>query len=306
MKRASLLRPTVLIRFSEIAIKSSKTRRWLTQRLIEHIKYILKLKGIENFEVINDYSRLFIESNNPELVVEYVSTLVPGAASLSIVNRCETENSKIEKIIEQFYKKQIRESKSFAVRVRRTGEHSFSSVELAAKIGEYIITSNSDVKLKVDLTDPGYTLHLDVRGKTTYVFDNITKGLGGLPVGCQGNVLVLISGEEEDIANIFQLYKRGANTFIYSISKKEKLSEVYINRIEEKLILQPKIGKMQERIFFIKEDLKIYDLLGHYDNCDCKGIAVSRNVFNEVSSKIPVTIPIFVPHLVTSIDENDL
>ncbi|MHA2308240.1 MAG: hypothetical protein ACXABJ_03095, partial [Candidatus Heimdallarchaeaceae archaeon] len=47
-----------MIRFSEIAIKSSKTRKWLTQRLVDHIKYVLNLKNIKNFNVINDYSRL--------------------------------------------------------------------------------------------------------------------------------------------------------------------------------------------------------------------------------------------------------
>jgi len=306
MKGSIQLKPTILIRFSEIAIKSSKTRRWLTQRLIEHIKYVLKLKNIENFEVVNDYSRLFIEADNPKLVAEYISDLIPGTASLSIVNRCETDIDQIESIIDQSYRDKIRESESFAVRVRRTGEHSFSSVELAAKLGEYIIKSNSDIDLKVDLTNPAYTLHLDVRGKTTYIFDRIIKGLGGLPVGCQGNVLVLINGEEEDIANISQLYKRGANTILYSLRERVKMSDEYISRIEDKLRLQPKINKMQERIFFIKKDLEIEDILEYYKKFDCKSIATSKEVFNEISSKIPVTIPLFVPHLVSSPNEKDL
>ncbi|MCG3225348.1 MAG: hypothetical protein H7645_00400 [Candidatus Heimdallarchaeota archaeon] len=306
MKEAIQQKPTVMIRLSEIAIKSSKTRRWLTQRLVNHIKYILNLKNIKNFNVINDYSRLFVETDEAELVSEYVSTLIPGTASLSIVHRCNTDTKEMEKIIDKSYKDNIRKSASFSVRVRRTGNHPFTSVELAAKLGEYIINSNSDIQLKVNLTNPDYSIHFDVRGETTYIFDEIKSGLGGLPVGCQGNVLVLISGEEEDIANIIQLYKRGANTIIFSINKREDLSQKFIDQIKEILILQPKIKKLRDNIFYVENELDIQEILVYYNKYECKGISVSKTLFNEISSIFPVTTPLFVPHLVTTIDRKDL
>ncbi|NPD89879.1 MAG: hypothetical protein HGN29_14290 [Asgard group archaeon] len=306
MKDSIQHKPTVMIRFSEIAIKSSKTRRWLTQRLVNHIKYVLNLKSIKNFEVINDYSRLFVESDEPELISKYISTLIPGTASLSIVHKCNTDIKEMEMIIDEFYKDNIRSSESFSVKVRRTGNHPFTSVELAAKLGEYIINSNSDIQLKVNLTNPDYTLRFDVREETTYIFDEIKSGLGGLPVGCQGNVLVLISGEEEDLANIIQLYKRGANTMIFSICKRENLSKKFINQIEEILILQPKIRKLQHKIFYGENELDIQEIIDYYSKFECKGISVSNTLFNKVSSMFPVTIPLFVPHLVTAINRKDL
>lgn len=306
MKEAIQHKPIVLIRFSEIAIKSPKTRRWLTQRLVDHIKYILNIKNIENYEVINDYSRLFVESDDSELVSEYIASLIPGIASLSIVYKIETEIQEIEKIIDEFYKDNIRNSSSFAVRARRTGKHSFSSVELAAKLGEYIIDSNSDIQLKVNLTNPDYTLHLDVRGEVTYIFDSTKAGLGGLPVGCQGNVLVLVNGEEEDIANIIQLYKRGANTLIYSMEKKKNLPNEFLENIKEILALQPKTSKLYHNILFVKNEFEIEDLLEAYSKFDCKGISVSNSIFTELSSLLPVEIPLFIPHLASEINREEL
>ena len=300
MKKTNTFKPTVLIRFSEIAIKGSKTRKWLTQRLINHIKYILKLKNIKDFEVINDYSRLFIESNSSELVSEYVSTLVPGIASLSIVYESNTEIEEIKKMIDSLFRERLRKAKSFAVRVRRTGRHTFTSVELAATLGEYILNSNSDIQLKVNLTNPEYILHLDVRGEITYIFDSIESGLGGLPVGCQGNVLVLISGEEEDITNIMQLYKRGVNTLIYSNKRECEISKEFLEKTEKIITLQPKMSKLHQKIFYASNDLDIHEILNYYNGFDCKGIAVSKSIFEEISKIIPVTIPIFVPNLVTT------
>jgi thiamine biosynthesis protein ThiI len=306
MKEAIQHKPIVMIRFAEIAIKSSKTRRWLTQRLVDHIKYVLNLKNIQNFEIINDYSRLFVVSNDSEKVSDYIAALIPGTASLSIVYKVNTNLDEIGKIIDEYFKNNIRTSSSFAVRVRRTGDHVFTSVELAAKIGEYIIDSNSDIQLKVNLTNPDYTLHLDVRGTTTYVFDNSKAGLGGLPVGCQGNVLVLVRGEEEDIANIIQLYKRGANTIIYAIETKQNMPEKFLESISKILVLQPKTSKLQRNILFVENGFDIQEILEVYKKYNCKGISISKTLFSEFSSLLPVSIPLFVPHLASEVDRKDL
>ena len=102
MREAIQHKPIVMIRFSEIAIKSSKTRRWLTQRLVDHIKYVLSLKNIQNFEVINDYSRLYIVSDDSKRVSEYIASLIPGTASLSIVYEVDTNIDEIKRIIDEF------------------------------------------------------------------------------------------------------------------------------------------------------------------------------------------------------------
>jgi len=296
----------VMIRFSEIAIKGSKTRKWLTDILIKHIKYVLSLKGIEDFEVINEYSRLFIHSEESEKVNSTISSLVPSVASSSVVYRSPTEIKDIKNIINSEFLKKIRENSSFAVRVKRTGKHSFTSMELASLLGEYILDKTTDIPLKVNLTNPDYTIYLDVRDDSTYLFDCVVKGIGGLPVGCQGNILVAINGEEEDIANLIQIYKRGANTIIYSLVEKEKLSQIYIKKVKRIIEIQPDLKGKDDVLIFSKEGFERNGFLDFYDQQNCKGISLSNAISDKYAPQIPVSIPLFVPHLVDKINEEEI
>ncbi|MHA1224580.1 MAG: THUMP domain-containing protein [Candidatus Heimdallarchaeaceae archaeon] len=143
--------PKIMVRFSEIGIKSAKTRKWLTKRLIRHIEYVLKLLGVGSFQVINKYSRIFIlTAENINLIGKGLSRLVPGIASLSFVYQTTSNIEEIKNTVKTIFLKEIREKNSFAVKTKRIGTHSYSSVELSAEIGEYIL-NNMDKKIHVNL-----------------------------------------------------------------------------------------------------------------------------------------------------------
>ncbi len=297
----------ILIRFSEIAIKGAKTRKRFTHILINHIKYVLfNLFNITNFDVKNLYSRILVSSENIVQVNNIVSSCIPGIVSTSIVHKTSTQTENINEIIKNHYLDEIGKIEAFAVRVKRTGNHTFSSIEFAANIGSFIYTSFPEGKLKVDLTNPEYVLHLDIRGDDTYIFDHKTDGLGGIPAGSQGNVLVLISEEEEDLANILQLYKRGANTLIYSLKSEKEYSESFLQHLQWLIQLQPALKKREQLIYFPLENSDVSNILEVYKYNKCLGIALSTKMFETYSSLFPVKIPLFVPHLVTKIQKGEL
>jgi len=159
----------LLVRFSEIAIKSTKTRKWLTTRLVNHMEYILKKYYKEHFEIVREYSRIYVVAENIAKVEKILTTIVPGIANTSQVYHCFTDIEKIKENIQKNFFDKIQKNKEFAVKVRRVGKHDFSSIELAAKIGEYILEKNEE--LKVNLTEPQYTLNIEVRGNDSYIFD---------------------------------------------------------------------------------------------------------------------------------------
>lgn len=293
----------VMIRFSEIAIKSSKTRRWLTNQLIEHIKYVLDNHHFNNFQIIKEYSRIFITTKEPKRVCKIISSLVPGIASTSIVYHTSTDLNKIKQIIQIHFSKDIRSSKTFAVKVKRTGKHNFTSIELAAQLGEYILESNSDIQLKVNLSNPDYVLNVEVRDVDTYTFDRIVKGLGGLPTGCQGRALVLVEGTIEDISNIIQLYKRGVSTIIYSLESKNKLTNDFRKKVEYILALQNRLKIKEREIFFNDTEDEI---MMFYTKNKCLAIGISKTLFEKISKIIPLSIPLLVPHLVTEINKEEI
>lgn len=297
----------VLIRFSEIAIKGAKTRKRFTNILINHLKYVLfNLYNITNFDVKNLYSRILVSSEKIVQVNKIIASCIPGVVSTSIVHKTSTKTENINEIITNHYLDKISKKKAFAVRVKRTGNHTFSSIEFAANIGSFIYDSFPKGKLKVDLTNPEYVLYLDIRGEDTYIFDHKTEGLGGIPAGSQGNVLVLISEEEEDLANILQLYKRGANTLVYSLKSEKEYSESFLQHLQWLIELQPGLKKKEQPIYFPLENSDISNILKFYKYNKCLGIALSAKMFETYTSLFPVKIPLFVPHLVTRKQKGEL
>ncbi|MHA1347262.1 MAG: THUMP domain-containing protein [Candidatus Heimdallarchaeaceae archaeon] len=298
--------PSILIRFSEIGIKSAKTRKWLTRKLISHMEFVLKNNGIEDFQIENRFSRIFIFSEETDKIVHLLSNFIPGIANISKVYDCKTDFQEITDLIRESFFEKLRNHSTFAIKVKRTGKHPFSSVEIAADIGEFILDNLEEKKLRVNLTDPEYYLYLEIREGMTYVYDQVSKGLGGLPAGCQGKVLVIISGEDEDIANILQLYKRGAITLIYSISQFSQYSKGYQEAISKLLALQQNLKKIERVIFSNVKQFHVEEALNHYQKSQCLSIAMSKAIFEELSMKIPTTIPIFVPHLVENPKEKEI
>ena len=295
-----------MVRFSEIGIKSSKTRKWLTNRLISHIRYVLRKNDIIDFEIENRFSRILISSNQAEKIIEILSKYVPGISSVSIVEECATDFGSITQLIEAKFFDKLYNYSTFAVKVKRTGKHSFTSVEFAGKIGEFILSNYQKSELKVDLTNPEYTLNLEIRENDTYIFDLISRGIGGLPAGCQGNVLVLITGEKEDISNAFQLYKRGATTSFYSIGQFTDYPESFQRSINELVDLQPRLKKTENIVSSSSDTINIEEILEINKLSKSLGIVMAKPIFEEISSMIPTSIPIFVPHLVDEMKEEEL
>lgn len=296
----------IMVRFSEIAIKGSKTRRWLTKRLVTHIEYVLRLYGISDYKVINDYSRIFVESSQLLETEKFIAHLVPGVSSLSIVRSCSSNLEEIKECVKEFFFQNFKEGMSFSVRARRTGKHPFSSVELGAIIGEFILENNVKKKLKVNLDKPEYTLQIEVRDKSAYIFDRISKGMGGLPVESQGRVLVIASNEDEDISNILHLYKRGGITYVYSIENQENINDETLQLLHKMLDLQPKLKNEENRLFLLANEFEISQMLDFYKENQCLAITMTKAIFNKISSEIPTSIPIFVPHLAVDVDKHEI
>ncbi|MHA1686667.1 MAG: THUMP domain-containing protein [Candidatus Heimdallarchaeaceae archaeon] len=307
--------PILLIRISEIAIKSSRTRRRFTRLLIKHIKNILELLGYEDAQIIDSYSRIYVKGSNLSKVLELLSTIIPGISSISFAYEVKTDIKTIKQCIKDKFVNVLSKKENFAVRVKRTGAHDFTSMELAAELGEFVLKVSNNENLKVNLTNPQYTLYVEVRDKISYVFDNIIRGLGGLPACSQGRVLVIYSGLEEDIANIIQLYKRGAEVIPYAIV--DDNSKMKIKKELEELSKFMRIQHYKDKeseplkeisIFNLKENNEALKegILNAYYKYKCMAIGTNQELFWKIQNEIPVSIPIFVPYLALKFDRKQL
>lgn len=82
--------------------------------------------------------------------------------------------------------------KNFCVRIKRSGEHDFTSMDAERYIGGGLL-KHTKAK-KVDLHTPEVTVQLEIKQSTVHFLRKRTEGISGFPIGSQGRVLSLISG----------------------------------------------------------------------------------------------------------------
>ena len=196
MERRILIRPT-----GELALKSKQTRRRFQKRLIECISDALSSAGLEH-RIRSEWGRIFIETSGQGGLED--AARVFGIASLSEVEA--TIEPRLESIIEvgeQLYAERVR-GRTFAVRGRRSGRHSFSSKDINYDLGAAL-----DKYGTVDLDSPEVTVGVEVRNDFAYLYSDKVRGVGGLPVGSEGNAIALISGGFDSAVAAWMMLKRG-------------------------------------------------------------------------------------------------
>lgn len=104
--------------------------------------------------------------------------------------------------------------KSFVVRAKRTGKHDFNSSEMERTVGGYILAHSK--ARKVDLHNPEITVRIELINNQLNIITDKHMGLGGYPIGTQGDILSLMSGGFDSTVASYLTMKRGIKThFIF-------------------------------------------------------------------------------------------
>lgn len=179
-----------LIRYGEIALKSTPVRRRMETILLQNIALAF---GKTHISLRRSYGRIFLEA--PSGTARRVLPRVFGIISFSPCLSC---NSEIPSIIQTsliLLKKT--HFRTFAVHTRRAGSHTFSSQDVNIAVGDAIRTT---LRKNVDLTHPDITVFIEVRDEGTYLYMETIPGPGGLPLGSQGKILVFIENKRDMLA----------------------------------------------------------------------------------------------------------
>ena len=116
----------------------------------------------------------------------------------------------------------------FAVRVHRWGIHNFTSLDAAAKIGAALVSAGG----KVDLERPEVELYVEIRGRRAFLYTEVLKGPGGLPLGSEGKVLALVSGGIDSPVAAWMMMCRGAHVDVFYLqSRRDTCLKLGIRRI---------------------------------------------------------------------------
>jgi tRNA uracil 4-sulfurtransferase len=214
MEKATADLPTqsmVLLRFSgDVTTKAPPTRRRFLQRLGSNIRDALSSQGIEH-RVHRTHDRIFVEfpRNQEEHAVGALGRIF-GIQSLAVVEKhsWETLDDLVE-IGHSLFAESVRD-KTFAVRARRVGDRRaipFKSEELQRRLGSALLPHARGVSLK----HPEAEASLEIMPGEAYFFRKNIPSRGGLPLGCEGRAVALVSGGFDSPVAAWLLMKRGVS-----------------------------------------------------------------------------------------------
>lgn len=194
----------IIARYGELGIKSPRVRRRFENKLVSNIKssFECEIKVIQG--------RVFIKPANYAEALDKLSKVF-GIVSFSPAITTITDFDKIAEDMGIYVDKLesdglISSETPFAIRSRRVGEHDFSSQELGAFAGSVVV---GKIGAPVDLTNPQLEIFVETRQDETFIYHQKIAGPGGLPVGTQGKLIVLLSGGIDSPVAAYMMMKRG-------------------------------------------------------------------------------------------------
>lgn len=203
--------PTLLVRYGEIGLKSESVRRRFEQQLIKDIRTRHSLAGIQCI-ITQMRGRLFVDSDDWRRSCEILSKTF-GVVSFSPATPVPSDLESLRREVVEFARPLLFKGARFAIRSRRSGNHPYTSQDLAVELGDAIRTSCSGMAVEVDLDEPDVEISVEVREKMAYLFSSVLLGPGGMPLGTQGRMLCDVPSEE-GIASAWLMMKRGCSILL--------------------------------------------------------------------------------------------
>jgi thiamine biosynthesis protein ThiI len=190
----------------DIYLKSRRTQQRLIRRFRANLDKALRTVGY-----VGDVQRMgthrFSLAPSPDMVeaVQSGALRVFGVESVDVVVKAQYDTMEdLARTVATFSADRIR-GRTFAARVKRRGNHTWNSMDLARAIGAELI----DIGRSVDLTNPEEEVAVTVLDDKAFIVLDHRRGAGGLPIGTQDRVLCLISGGFDSVVAAWMLMSRG-------------------------------------------------------------------------------------------------
>lgn len=201
---------TVIVRYGELSLKSRPVRARFEKMLLRNLENALHQKRVK-FKLRQEYGRIFIETSEPTQAAE-IAAKVFGIVSLSPAIVTKADLPEITEVASELGDSILQEDESFAVRARRAGTHAFTSLDVAKAVGAKVLEKTKQKNTKVDLKNPNKEVFVEVRQTRAYVYHQALNGPGGLPLGSQGKLVSLVSGNADCLIATWLMMKRGCIT----------------------------------------------------------------------------------------------
>jgi len=282
----------IIVRYGEIALKGKETRNRFENILVSNINNALQTEKIVH-KIKKERGRIYIFADQIQNSINVLQKVF-GITSVSPAVRIENDMKSMSKLAIKLAKEKITSKNSFALRVTRTGSHNYSSQDVAVKLGNDVVNATA---AKVDLTNPFFKLFIEIRQKEAFFFVEKIRGIGGMPLNTQGNVLSLVDTYNSILA-AWYLMRRGCKVVFAC------LDESYCDAIDN-FSTDWYASSNTITVNSKKEDFyKTLNKIGVENNCEA---IVTGFVFDDISEIRMITekcnLPVLHPLIAMEKDE---
>ena len=271
-----------IVKYSpEITIKSRPVRVRFARQLRRNLKTLLR-RIDRRVEVSYHWDFITIaipESTELIQTFEQVLTSTPGISSVNrVLTSTYTNLDAIAERVLLVYRDRL-DGRSFAVRCKRVGKHSFSSVDVERHLGAFLMQHSG--ALRVSLNKPDVRVPVEIRDDQLHIIDEALPGLGGFPVGAQDAVLSLISGGFDSAVASWMTMRRGLLTHFLFFNLGGREHELAVKEVA--LYLWLRYGA-SHRVAFISVPFEavVAEILDKVDNAQM-GVVLKRMMLRAAS-----------------------
>jgi thiamine biosynthesis protein ThiI len=194
----------VLVRYGEIGLKGAN-RGFFESILIKNIR--LALQNEKGANVYTTSGRILVKTDGNEKKVMNLLTGVFGIVSTSPVIKVDADMESFLDAAQQLVNNSPN-LKTLRVDCRRADKNfPITSPEVSRILGSKLL--DAFPKLKVDLHNPDININVEIRTDDSLVYADTIAGPGGMPVGCSGKGLLLLSGGLDSPVAGWMAMKRG-------------------------------------------------------------------------------------------------
>lgn len=216
----------VSVHYAEVGLKG-KNRVFFEKRLVNNIKLALRGTGYAEVERLHDRILVHLGQNADITEVKRRLQQVMGIAYFEFACRTERDMGAIKEAALQ----QIQNGsyESLKVETRRTDKtFPLTSPQVSAEVGGYLV---KETGTRADMHNPDLVCWVKITHNAAYISTEKILGIGGLPVGVSGKVLVMLSGGIDSPVAAWQMIKRGAKAvfihfYSYPYTDKASLEKV--------------------------------------------------------------------------------
>lgn len=320
-----------LIKYAEIGLKGNN-RYLFENALRDRVKEALGKLG--EYVVTKEQGRIFVECPEEYDYDETVSALqkVFGISSICPVaviegSDWETLTKGVGDYVEAMYPDR---KITFKVEAKRADKSYFlTSPEICIEMGAYLLRRFPE--MKVDVHEPSVRFTVEIRTKC-YVYSIIIPGLGGMPVGCNGKAMLLLSGGIDSPVAGYMISKRGvsmAATYFHappytSDRAKQKVVELaekisaytgkiklfVVNFTDIQLYIYDQCPHEELTIIMRRYMMRIAEKLAEQEGClglvtgESIGQVASQTMHSLASTNEVCTMPVYRPLI--AFDKNDI